>query len=363
MIDPDMRVVRGPGTAEPAGRDRGALAWMLVGLSLGVFVALASTLPATSQTVTIVLPPKLMAGHPATLAVLGVDGRLAPAVNVELGDGQTITTDRTGRAVFQVPAAGDYLLAKGSGVETVALVDPAVAQTEPRAVVLPPIVSLNERFWICSAGLRGDADEDSVKINGQPALVLASSPICLVAWPGPNAQPGGAAVSVEAPGVQSSAMTTLVSLEFSPPNPPLNPGQQGRLVIRALGSSEKIEIVAQNRTPEVLRFTRGDTQEIVTGGGPENLAMVSVEAISSGDFSFSARVRPTPDLVSAGRYLWAAVPLAPKDLKRKVAELARQLAQQRSRDVRALRTKVQQLAQDTMAGDFQTLLEAAEAAL
>jgi len=345
-----------------SGRDPRRGAWVLVGLSLGILVLPARTLEATSETVTIVLPPKLMAGHPATLAVLGVDGRLAPAINVELGDGETITTDRTGRAVFHVPADGDYLLAKGSGAEAAALIDPAVAQTEPSTVALPPIVSLNDRFWICGAGLRGNADEDSVKLNGQPALVLASSPICLVVWPGSSAQPGRAAVSVEAPGVQWSASTTLVSLEFSPPNPPLSPGQRGKLVIRTLGSSEKLEIVAQNRTPEILRFVRGDTQELLTGGGPENIATVAVQVISSGDFSFSARVRAAPDLVSAGRYLWAAVPLAPQDSKQRIVELALQLGQH-PRDVPKMRAKVAKLAQGAMAGDFQTLLEAAEAAL
>jgi len=359
-----MRLVSDGGMAGPSGRDRhrGAPAWMLVGLLLGALVAPARGLRAASETVTIVLPPKLMAGHPATLAVLGVDGRLAPAFHVELGDGQTITTDRTGRAVFHVPATGDYLLAKGSGAEAAALIDPAVAQTEPSTLRLPPIVSLNDRFWICGGGLRGNADEDSVELNGQSALVLASSPICLVAWPG-NAQPGRVAVSVEAPGVQWKATTTLVSLQFSPPNPPLSPGQQGQLVIRTLGTNEKLEIVAQNHAPGVLRFVRGDTQELMTGGGPENLATMRVEAISSGDFSFSARVRGVPDLVSAERYLRAAVPLAPKDSKHRIAELARQLAEQHSRDVPIVRAKVAQLARGTMAGDFQTLLEAAEAAL
>jgi hypothetical protein len=67
--------------------------------------------------------------------------------------------------------------------------------------------------------------------------------------------------------------------------------------------------------------------------------------------------------MSAKRYLWAAVPLAPKDSKHRIADLARQLAEPHPRDVPLLRAKVAQLARGTMAGDFQTLLEAAEAAL
>jgi len=336
------------------------------GLLLLALVAAAQALRARSPlspgTVTIVLPPKLMAGHPATLAVLGEDGRLAPAVNVELGNGRTIKTDRTGRGVFHVPETGDYLLAKVSGEEAVSLIDPAVAQAEPNAIALPPIVSLHDRFWICGGGLRGDADEDGVKLNGQSALILASSPICLVALPGPSAQPGSTALSVEAPGVAWSATTTLVSLEFVPPNPPLNPGQQGELVIRVRGSGEKLGIAVRNGTPKVLRFTRGDVQEIMTGGGAENFATVKVQAISSGDFSWSARVVAAPDLASAERYLWAAVPLAPRDSERTLAELAQRLRRHPG-DRATVRAKVARLAMGTMAGDFRTLLEAAEAAL
>jgi len=339
---------------------------MVAGLLLGGWLAQAGALRApsllTTETVAIVLPPKLMAGHPATLAVVGVNGKLAPGVNVELGHGQTVTTDRTGRAVFQAPAAGEYLLAHGLGVEAAALIDPAIGQSEPSTVALPPIISLHDRFWICAAGLRGDAEEDDVKLNGQPALVLASSPICLVALPGSSAQPGPAAVSVEAPGVQWSAGTTLVSLEFVPPNPPLNPGQQGELVIRTRGSSEKLPVIVQNRTPGVLRFVRGDSQELVTGGGAENVATVEVQAVSSGDFSFSARVEAAPDFAAAERYLRAAVPLAPKDSGRRLAELARRLAQH-PRDISTLRANIRRLAESTMPGDFQTLLDAAEAAL
>jgi hypothetical protein len=318
--------------------------------------------PLTSWTVTIVLPPKLMAGHPATLAVLGVDGRLAPGVRVELSDDQTVTTDSTGRALFNAPPKGDYLLAKGSGASAAVLIDPAAAESEPKAAALPPIVSARDRFWVCGPGLSGRADQDSITINGQPAATLAASPVCLVALAAPTAKPGPATVSVEAPGVAWNAMTTLISLEFEAPGPSLKPGQKGQLVIQARGSDEKIGILAQNQTPEVLRFLRGDRQELVTSGGSENSATLAVQAISSGDFSFSARLLPAPDQASAERYLRAAAALAPKDFERRTSELARRLAQHPG-DAASVRSEVERLATSTLAGDFRTLLEAAQAAL
>src|SRR6202041_2611670 len=64
------------------------------------FRAQAQPNPYTTWTVTIVLAPRLMAGHPATLAVFGGDRKLAAGGTVPLGHGQTLTPDPTGRALF-----------------------------------------------------------------------------------------------------------------------------------------------------------------------------------------------------------------------------------------------------------------------
>jgi len=303
-----------------------------------------------------------MAGHPATLAVLGVDGKLAPGVAVNLGDGQSVTTDRTGRALFTAPAFGDYLLAKASGTSAAALIDPAVGASEPQGMTLPGIVSVRDRFWICGGGLTGDADADSVKIDGQPALVLAASPECLAVLPGPNAKPGQASIAVEAPGVQWSGTTTLVSLEFEAPHAVLLPDQKGQLLVHVIGSEQKLRIVVQNQTPGVLRFLRGDAQELVTKGGPQNAVELRVQAVRSGDYSFHARPLSAPDAQTAERYLRVAQPIAPADLQDDLKKLAGRLARH-PRDFQMVRAELGHILRDTMAGDFRTLVEAARAAL
>ena len=314
--------------------------------------------PYTTWTVTIVLPPRLMAGHPATLAVLGVDGKLAPGVTVTLGDGQSLTTDRAGRAVFTVPTTGDYLLARGSGASVAALIDPAVGASEPKEATLPSIISVRDRFWICSPGLRGDADANSVTINNEPALVLAASPECLVALPSAKAMPGPATILVQGPGTQATAHTTLVALDFDAPQPALLPEKKSRLDVRVSGSDQKLGIVVENETPGVLRFMHGDTQELLTRGGPQNVAMLEVQAIRSGDYSFRARPLPAPDTAIAQRYLLAAAALAPKDLQDGIKGLGRRLARH-PRDSQVVRAELGRVLTNTIAGDFRTLLDAA----
>jgi hypothetical protein len=314
--------------------------------------------PDTTWTVTIVLPPRLMAGHPATLAVLGVDGKLASGVTVTLGDGQTLTTDRTGRALFTAPTSSDYLVAKGSGASVAALIDPAEAASEPKETTLPAFVSVRDRFWICGPGLRGDADANSVRINDEPALVLAASPECLVALPNPKAAPGPGTISVEGPGTQATAKTTLVALEFDAPQPGILPEKKSRLNVRVRGSDQRLGIVVENETPGVLRFVHGDAQELLTRGGPQNEATLDVLAIRTGDYSFRARLLPAEDMAIAQRYLQAAAALAPKEIQSEIKNASRRLARH-PRDSQMVRVEMGQIVKQTIAGDFRTLLNAA----
>src|SRR5580704_15781782 len=102
---------------------RRVLAALLLTFSFFVapsLLARAQAAPVTKFPVSIVLPPKLVAGQPGTLAVLDADGRLAPDVTVELGPQQNtsqgkvqrVTTDITGRAFFTAPPQGGVIFAR-----------------------------------------------------------------------------------------------------------------------------------------------------------------------------------------------------------------------------------------------------------
>jgi hypothetical protein len=353
----------------PLSAIRNSIVNAILGLTLfcGILfsrVLASQSQPSVSNTwmVTIVLPPELMAGHPATLAVLGVDGKLAPGVKVDLGGGLSVTTDRTGRALFTVPSSGDYLLAKASGASAAALIDPATGASEPKTVSLPSVVSVRDRFWICGAGLNSEADANSVRINGEAAVVLAASPVCVVVLAEPNSATGPASILVQAPGVRWNAATTLVSLQFVAPSPALQPGQKGRLTVRVDGSSQKVNVAVEDRNPGVLRFEQRQTQRLTTSGGAVNVAEINVRAITSGDYSLGARLVPTPNVPAAERFLTAAESLAPEDSRRRISGLASRLARN-PRAPERFQPDLDQIATRTMAGDLRTLLDAARDAL
>ena len=128
--------------------------------------------------------------------------------------------------------------------------------------------------------------------------------------------------------------------------------------MRARGTSLKLRVAVENRSPGILIFRRGDVQEVVTSGGDADAAALEVEAISSGDFSFRARLLPVADPVAAERYLIAAASLAPSENARDVADLAHRLSRH-PRDAEVIRRELNAMLVRTIPSDFRTLLAAA----
>jgi hypothetical protein len=343
--------------------------WMLPlfagALSLTLFVGAAArgqSGVSTTWAVSIVLPPKLVAGKPATLAVLGVDGRLAAGIAVTIGESLHLKTDKTGRATFTTPVGTSVLIASGSGNSAAALIDADAPANGKQKLSVPAVVSVQDQFSICGANFVEPADANRVSLNGERAFILASSPECVTVQANPRALPGPAKITIEnSTGAWESA-TTLVSLHFDPPIPALVPEKRSKLALHVQGSSEQLHVQVENRTPGVLRFLKGDTQNLVTSGGAENSGEIAVEAIRAGDFSFRARVLPTPDAQSASRYLLAASALAPKDWKSRVSGYAHEL-EKHPDNAAKIRRDLQTMASSTIPGDFKTLIESARAAL
>src|SRR5580658_1425336 len=65
----------------------------------------------------LLLPRTIVSGDRATLAVLDVNGRLSPGVAVSFSNGDRLTTDRTGRALFVAPLTPGVLFGSIAGHE------------------------------------------------------------------------------------------------------------------------------------------------------------------------------------------------------------------------------------------------------
>ena len=251
----------------------------------------------------IIMPPKLVAGAQATLAVLDSQGRLLPDVSVEFSGGQKVTTDTTGRALFRAPDQPGTLVAKafGQGVTASATVvasedsaphgTPEGPPGRVNVASYPHAMAIHDRFTVEGSGFRGAADSNHVYLNGDPCLIVASSPAMLVALPGPSVPIGDVTLHVTVGGIDAGQFpVSAVLLEFSGPTEAVNAGSSGKLIVHARGTTEPVLLEVRNGSPKVIQLSRGNTQRLKTSGGDENIAPVEVKFVTGGNYSVTARL-------------------------------------------------------------------------
>jgi hypothetical protein len=254
----------------------------------------------------IILPPKVVAGAQGTLAVLDSQGRLLPNIAVELSGGQKVTTDLTGRAMFQAPDQPGTLVAKASGqgvtasATVVAPEDPAPhggSGGTPGAVKVdsyPHTLAIHDRFTVEGSGFRGAADSNHVFLNDDPCLVVASSPVSLVVLPGPRVPVGNVTLRVTVAGIDAGHYPVSgVLLEFSGPPEAVNAGSSGKLIVHAHGTTEPLILEVRNGSPGVIQLSKGNVQRLKTSGGDDNVAPVDVRFVTGGNYLVTAKLIST----------------------------------------------------------------------
>ncbi len=254
--------------------------------------------PAASGARILLLPRRIVSGERATLAVLDVNGRLTPGVTVNFSNGDRFTTDATGRALFVAPLNPGVIfgsIAGRTGRVATAILSPSEATSASMEVSSAPrVASLTDRFEIFGKSFCGDADANQVTIAGQPALVLASSPVALVVLPPPDQKPGGAAVEVSCAKRQSPPFSlTLVGLELEADSSPLKPGEHRALTVRVRGTEAKIALEARNLAPEIAELSGGNPVRASSSGSTENLVKFEVVGRKNGSFLISIRLVPS----------------------------------------------------------------------
>lgn len=329
-------------------------------------------LPAAARGAAIVLPPKLVAGFPASLAVLDAEGALVPGARVEFAGGEHVVTDSTGRATFVVPE-----LPSGSRAGVLSLSLPGGAAKET-AVVLPAtdsspgvqigdisyVIVAQDRFHVTGTGFRGEVDGTRAWIRERLALVLAASPVALVILPPPGLEPGPAEFVLEAARARSDPVTlTLVALEITAKKSTLAPNEKGRLRIGVRGSGQRLELEVRNLTPELVSLEDdAEAVRVHTRGGSNNYAEVNLLGKAPGEFSVSARLLPAlagvPNLEIARQKLLAARKLAQGGWRGRVDSVIR-LIETSPQETTRIRNEIEKLLGRNPQGEFGRLLEEA----
>jgi hypothetical protein len=246
----------------------------------------------------LLLPRKIVSGEHSTLAVLDVNGRLTPGVRINFSNGDRVTTDATGRALFVAPLNPGVLSAVLAGhpgrVYTTILSPLEASSTSVEISAAPRLASLSDRFELSGRSFCGDADQNKVTVAGLPALVLASSPTSLVVLPPPELEPGDASTVVSCNKQDSEPLVIrFVELTMEADRSPLVPGDHRLLTVRVRGTAAKVGLEAHNLAPAIAELTGGNLVRLSTSGGENNTAVFQLTGRQPGSFIVSIRLLAT----------------------------------------------------------------------
>jgi len=266
-------------------------------ITLAAFTSAQQPPPASAARM-LLLPRYIVSGERATLAVLDVNGRLTPGAAVKFSNGDRVTTDATGRALFVAPLNPGVISAALSGrpgrVYTTIVSATDAASPSIEVSNAPRVASLSDRFELSGRGFCGDADANRVTIAGLSALVLASSPMSLLVLAPPDLDSGTAAVEVTcAKHDASSFAIRFVALTLEADSSPLAPGDHRTLTVRVRGTSLKVPLEAHNLAPDVAELSGGNPARVSSAGGADNLAHFQLVGRQRGSFVVSIRLLPT----------------------------------------------------------------------
>jgi hypothetical protein len=257
--------------------------------------AQAPQAPAASGARILLLPRKIVTGERATLAVLDLSGRLTPGVTVAFSNGDKITTNATGRAMFVAPlnvgTISAWIEGRSGKVSSTILTLTELPANELEVGAAPRAASLSDRFELLGHGFCGEADANHVTIGGLPALVLASSPAYLAVLPPIDVNAGPKQVQVACGRKISTPFTVVfVNLELEANSAPLAPGEHRALTVLVRGSTAKINLEARNLAPDVAELQGGATVRATSTGGGENAAKFELVGKKRGNFVISIRL-------------------------------------------------------------------------
>jgi hypothetical protein len=254
--------------------------------------------PPSSGARILLLPRKIVSGEHSTLAVLDVNGRLTPGVRINFSNGDRVTTDATGRALFVAPLNPGVISAVLAGrpgrVYTTILSPMEASSPSIEVSAAPRLASLSDRFELSGRSFCGDADANKVTVAGLPALVLASSPTSLVVLPPAELEPGDASVVVTCNKQDSQRFVVrFVELTLQADSSPLAPGDHRTLKVRVRGTPTKVGLEAHNLAPDIAELSGGNPSRLSTSGGADNTAVFQLTGKQHGSFVVSIRLLPS----------------------------------------------------------------------
>lgn len=255
-----------------------------------------------SNGATMVLPERAIAGQYITASV--IDANHTGESGVELGfNGVSLATDGQGQVTFMVPedaVPGHSLTVVMPGragvrpcpIEVLQPLSTASQQDAPSVDRTSPLVSSHGTVIIDGHNFDGRADRNKVLIDeNTECKVTAASPVQLRATLPTSLTPGVHFATVRCGQNKSNpGRFDLVSAEVQPDAKEASREQETKLIVKVLGTTNKVQVHLTNQNPDVIKISKGNDFRLTMPGGDNNSTIVSVQRLRKGSYRVVAVV-------------------------------------------------------------------------
>lgn len=221
---------------------------------------------------------------------------------VELGfNGVNLATDAHGQVTFMVPedaVPGNSLAvsmvgkSQASQIEVLQPLTTSSQQEIPSIERASNMVSSNGTIVIDGHNFDGIADHNKVMIDeNTECKVTAASPVQLRATVPAGLSPGVHFATVRLKETKSNpGRFNLVNAEVRPDPREADREQESKLVVKILGTSDRVQVHLTNETPDVIKISKGNDLRLTTSGGDDNSITVPVQRLRKGSYRVDALI-------------------------------------------------------------------------
>ncbi|MBP6745012.1 IPT/TIG domain-containing protein [bacterium] len=259
-------------------------------------------LPALKQpkNFTMLMPDRALAGQPVTVAF--VDEQRNPESNVELSfNGVTLSTDQNGQAQYMIPedetpgrSLNIALLSRPYEMPAVIeVLQPLATPSSPQAPKVDRashLVSRRSNLVIDGHNFDGVALNNRVIIDGMTeCTIAAASPVQLKVTLPKDLRPGPHSLCVSTEGMRSNPIGfELAQLEVVCEGKDNPKDTSGKVTVKVVGTTTKVNVKLVNLSPDLIRLNKGDDAKLLSSGGADNTASVSVQRLKKGPMKVEA---------------------------------------------------------------------------
>lgn len=255
---------------------------------------------APSLDASLLIPERAIAGQFLTVVVQTKDHQPERAVELSF-NGATLATDMNGQVSYMVPddMPPGHTLHIGLAerpelnprvVDILQPLDDSRGQKSPRIDRVSQVVAADGVLVVDGHDFDGFAERNRLVIdNEHPAKVIAASPVQLRVLVPSKLSPGTHSVTINSTDLRSApAKFDFVKAEIEQQDLRKTKGVLSKITVRVQGTKQPIAVRVINKTPDIIKFSRGDNLLVTTSGGADNSYIVGVKQLKKGDYKVEA---------------------------------------------------------------------------